>query len=83
MVPVGDAGKDDALEVREDGVEVFAVLGGPCREGVADVAGTHAREDREALGVLEVVRDPVGEAVSLLAKILQWNPIQITRASRP
>ena len=39
------------------------------RERVANLARAHAREDRKALRVVEVIGDPVGEAVGLGAEV--------------
>jgi hypothetical protein len=63
---MGDARKDDALEVREDRVVRFAALGRRIRELIANLARAHAREHGKALGMFEVVRDPVGEPVRRL-----------------
>ena len=77
MIPVGDAGQDDPLEVREDRVEVFPVLGGMRGKRVANLAGARARQHRKALGVFEVVGDPVGEAMGLRAEVLQFGNLGI------
>ncbi len=42
------------------------MLGGRGWQGVLDLAGARARQDREALRVLEIIGDPVGDAVGLL-----------------
>ena len=68
MIPVGDAGQDDPLEVREDGVELFALLRGARRERAANLTGANAREDRKAFRVVEVIGDPVGDAMGLWRK---------------
>ena len=68
MIPVSDAGEDDPLEVREDGVEVFPLFGGVCRERAANLPGARARENRKPFGILEVIGNPIGQPVSLRAK---------------
>src|SRR4029079_12133888 len=70
MVPVRDAGKDDALEVGEDRVEVFAALRRVRGERVADRAGPYTRKDWIAGRILEVIRYPVRESVRLLAEVV-------------
>ena len=77
MIPVGDAGQDDPLEVREDRVELFALLRGVCRERAANLTGANAREDRKQFRVVEVIGDPVGDAVGLSAKVLQCGNLGI------
>ena len=47
VLPVGDAGQDDAVQVGQDGGERLALLGGGDRQGGADVAGGDLRADRE------------------------------------
>src|SRR3954464_1092524 len=74
MVPVRDARQDDAFEVREDRVEADAVFGRMRRQIVSDLSRAHAREYGKALGVLEVVGDPVRERVGLAAEIVHRIP---------
>ena len=76
MIPVGDAGQDDPLEVREDRVELFALLRGARRERAANLAGPNAREDRKPFGVVEVIGDPVGDAVGLRTEVLQFGNLE-------
>ena len=55
MVPMREAGYEDALEVGHDRVERLAALGRVVGERLADVARLHARENGIALAVFEVV----------------------------
>ena len=76
MIPVSDAGQDDAFEVREDGVEGLGLFGSGAGKGSAQVARLDARENRIAFGRREVVGDPVGDPVGLLAEGLRIHVAQ-------
>jgi hypothetical protein len=71
MVPVREARNDDAFEVAEDRVEAFTVFRRARRKRIPDLARPDARQDRIAIRVLEVVGDPVGEAMRLPAEIVR------------
>ena len=63
MVPVRDAGDDDSLEVVEQRVEVFALLGHRGRHRGRDLAGANLRKYGKVPRVLEITRDPRGSAL--------------------
>ena len=65
MVPVGERGHEDPLEVGEDGLERLAVFRGLARQRATDVAGRDARQHRVALGAREVFGDPVDQRVAV------------------
>ena len=44
---------------------------------VVELAGTRAREDRKAFRILEIIGNPVGEAVGLAAKVFQFGNVEI------
>ena len=70
VVPVGDAGQDDPLEVAEDLVERDAGRGRGRRQRAAHRARRTAGEDRIALGVVQVAGYPVDEGVAVPAERL-------------
>ncbi|HEX6465233.1 MAG TPA: hypothetical protein VFZ98_12300, partial [Vicinamibacterales bacterium] len=57
------------LEIREDCVERLSMLGSGLRQRSANITGFDARQNRIAVGMFEVVGDPVSRPVSLLAEI--------------
>ncbi len=63
MVPVGDAGQDLLLELRHQRVVRLAGLTRRGGELFLDVARLHAREHGIGVDVLQVIGDPVDEAV--------------------
>ena len=72
MVPVRDAGQDHALEVGEDGVERFAVLGRAMREGRRESSPGCTRDSTGiSIGSGEVVGDPVRDPVRFPAEGLR------------
>jgi hypothetical protein len=79
MVPVRQAGDDDALEVREDVVERFAMLRRARGQRASHVARRHARQDRIAFGLGEVIGEPVDDAVAFAAEGLR---IHVARGAR-
>ena len=62
MVPVGEAGDDDAVHVGQDRLQGLRPRGGRRRQGRAHLARTYARQDGQLLHPFEVTRDPVHEA---------------------
>ena len=64
VVPVGQAGHDDALDVVADGAPRLAGVGRGRGQGVADLARLHPRQHRVALGFLEIAGDPVDQLVA-------------------
>ena len=70
VLPVGQAGDDDPIEVGEHGVEGLGLGRGVGGELVAHPAGLGRGGDGEPLDPLEVVGDPVDERVALLAEVL-------------
>ena len=69
-LPVGDAGKDEALDVAENLVERLALLRRMLREPRADLAGLNAREHREAFDAGIVIGNPVHDRVALAAEFV-------------
>ena len=65
MIPVSDARQDGTFEIREDGVEAFALLRRLEWERAANVAGPCLGENGETIRSREVVGDPVGDTVGL------------------
>ena len=65
MIPVRQAGDEQAFEVGHDGLERFTLFGRVRRQGGCDRAGPIARKYRIVLDVLEVVGDPVDELVTV------------------
>ena len=70
VLPVGQAGDDDPIEVGEHRVEGLGLGRGVGGELVAHPAGLRRGGDGEPLDPLEVVGDPVDERVALLAEVL-------------
>jgi hypothetical protein len=70
VLPVRDAGQDDAVEVGEDGGEGFAALGRRRRQRGAHLAGGDLRPHREGADPGPVVGDPVDDLVAVLPELL-------------
>jgi hypothetical protein len=82
MVPVRDAGNDDALEVVEQGVEVLALLGHRGRHRGRDLAGAHLRQHREIPDAFEVASDPRGRALERFSEFAFVHSPDSARARR-
>ena len=65
MVPVRDAGKDQPLPVVEHAIEIFAGFRGGVRKRGLQLPGLNPRQHRQALGVSQVIGDPIHQAVSV------------------
>ncbi len=59
---------EHALEVGHDGVEGFGILRRLARERGPNFARPYPGEDRIAVGVLQVVRNPVDKLVAVAPK---------------
>ena len=77
-----DARQDHALEVGEDCVERFAVLGSRRWERPCDIAGPDLREHGETFGAGKIVGDPVREAVGLGPEALRVHVAEPRRVGR-
>ena len=71
MVPVRQAGNEDALEVGEDALERFALLGRAVGQRAANLSRAYPREDRISRRIVEVVGDPVGEEAGVISEVGQ------------
>ena len=80
VVPVGDAGQEMTLEVREDRVERRARLRRGGGQPLADLAGRGARQDRVAVVLAQVGGDPVDEGVSVAPEFLRPHVAERARA---
>ena len=69
MIPVRDAGHDHRTRSRRRSRRTVRPARARRRQRRRDVARLRRRENRIALGVLEVVGDPVDETVGLRAKV--------------
>ena len=69
VVPVGQAGDDDTLDVGQHRVERFTRLRRGRRQRLADLARPDPGQDRVALDVLQVSGDPLDQLVSSLAEL--------------
>src|SRR5580765_5610914 len=70
MVPVGEAGDEDAFEVGEDGAEGFGILRRLLWKRCGDVARLYAGEYRISIRVFEVIGDPVDQLVTMPAEVI-------------
>ena len=70
VVPVGDARKDHALEVREDPVERLRALRRRRGQGASNVAGLHAGQDGVSFRRRQEPRDPVHDLVAVPPELL-------------
>jgi hypothetical protein len=70
MVPVRQAGDDDPFEIGEDCVERFAAFRRAIGKRRADVSRLDARKNRVTIGLLEIIRDPVGDAIRVLPEVV-------------
>jgi len=75
MIPMSEAGNDDALEVGEDRVEALAAFGRARGQRVSNLTRRDTGKDRIALGCFEVIRDPVREAMRLPAEIVRTTDL--------
>ncbi len=78
MLPVGEAGHDDAVEIGEDGVEGFGRLGRVGGERGFDIAGRGARHDGAFGDGGAVVGDAVDDLVAEAAKLFGCHIINTT-----
>lgn len=67
---MGDAGKDDALQVRKHGVEGLTLKWRLVRQGGADLPRLDLGQDRQGLDPLAVIGDPVDQGMARPAKLL-------------
>ena len=85
MVPVRQAGNEDAINVRENRAERFRIFWSGCRECSGDLSRRDTREDGQCVDALEIVSDPVDELVTVLperARVHGANHTGPTRAHR-
>ena len=82
MVPVRDAGQEDALEVGEDGVERLAGLRGGRRELRADLPRPGAGQHGVAVVLTEVGRDPVDEVAPVTPELVRRHVAEGVRRLR-
>jgi hypothetical protein len=68
---VRDAGHDETLEVIEHHIERFGLVRRLVRDRLRDVARGDARDDREALGIVEVISDPLENAARLTTELVR------------
>jgi hypothetical protein len=71
MIPVREAGNDDAFEVAEDRFEAFAAFWRARGESIPDLAGADTRQDRIAIRLLEIIGDPVRQAMRVQAEVVR------------
>ncbi len=69
VIPVREAGHEHALEVGHDALERLAVFRCGCGKRRGDLARRDAGENGIALGVFEVISDPVDEGVRVATEI--------------
>ncbi|MCY1180594.1 hypothetical protein D9M73_210490 [compost metagenome] len=69
MLPVRQAGDDQLVDVVEDGLEGFALLGGGFGQGGLEVAGFDLGHYRAFTDGLAVVGDQVDQLVAVLAEL--------------
>jgi len=73
VVPVRDAGHDVALEVRQDARHGLAFLGRGVGQRVQQVPGSAAAAHGVAVGMFEIVGDPVDHFVRVSAELLGFH----------
>ena len=71
MLPVGDTGEQDRVEVAQHGREALALLGWVSRQGGPDLAGLDRREHRKGLEALVVLGDPFDGLVAVLPELVR------------
>ena len=64
MLPVGEAGEEDAIEVGEDGTDGFGIAGRVGGKGGADLAGHSAGHDGAIGDGSAIVGDKVDDLVA-------------------
>ena len=82
VLPVHQAGHDDAVDVGEHGGERLGLGRGVLRQLAHDVAGLHVGRHRPLLDRLDVVGDPVDESVPGVAELLRRHRLQYVRRGR-
>ena len=82
MLPVGDAGHDDAIEVGEDGVERFGRLRWVGGEGRFDFAGRGACHDGAGGDGGAVVGNAVDDLVAEAAELFGSHRRVISKIAR-
>ena len=73
MLPVGDPGKQDLIEVLQDRRERLGILGRARRKPGTDLTGADLREHRQLADALEVPRRPLECGRSVTPKIGQTD----------
>ena len=83
MVPVRDAGHDQALEIGEDGFHRFAALRPGGGQGIGQFPRLEWRKHGITLGASKVIGDPIDRAVAMAAKFFgsHWRRFTIPAAS--
>ena len=70
MVPVGDGRHDEAIEIGEDGLHGLAALGTAGGQSVGELAGLDGRKHGVALGMSEIIGDPIDRLVAVAAEFV-------------
>ena len=70
-LPMRDAGQDQPVHVREDGLEGLPLRGGVGRQRGADLPGLDRRADRQRLDALLVGRYPIHQRMAPAPKLLR------------
>ena len=88
MLPVGDPGQEDLVEVAQHGRERLGLLGRAVGQRGADLARLDLGEHGQLADALEVVRGPLDGGVAVGAQVRQrprsaWNRLAHAASSRP
>ncbi len=70
VVPVGDGGHDEAVEIGQDGLHGLACFGAVGRQRVGELAGLDGRKHGIALGVSEIIGDPIDRLIAVAAEFV-------------
>jgi hypothetical protein len=71
VLPVGDTGQQDLVEVTQHRGERFGLLGSRWGEPRMDIPGSDLGEHRQLADALEIARGPVERGATVRAKVRQ------------
>ncbi len=77
------SGDYEILEIRHDAVEGLSLVGRESRKPVGHLPGRDPRHDRVFLDVLQVVRHPINDPVTVLSELLKLHCLRPIPLPRP
>ena len=78
MTPMHHSGKDDAIDIGENFLEWFALLGGLCGQRGTNCTRFAVRRNAQVFYFSTIIRDPIGQSMQLLAEFLRRGVAKFT-----